>query len=167
MVEFLVNHLKNKILRYYIMKWSTSLGKYAIDRLIPAPAPEDSKFDGIYTYTSEDFKGQNYVITIDIITGEFAVPHRDANNQPAGLMTWQSVAAVTDSEVLEVHESLTATIKGETFTGTALSVANGGFYEEGKPYKFCLTGCGGKELDVVITNVGNGKREAVVKSVTC
>ena len=144
-----------------------TLGQSIIDRVFPSPAsaPEHSEIDGTYTYTSGDFKGQDYVITEDIITGEFAVPTKDVNNTRAGHFTWQSVATVTDSEVLEVHESLTATINGETFTGAALSVAKGGFYEEGKPYKFCLIGCGGKEMHVVITNVGAGLREAVVKSV--
>ena len=147
------------------MNSSISLGKHAFDCLIPASAPEPADIDIIVTYTSDDFKKQDYVKTDDIIIGEFAVPHRDVNNNPTGYFTWQSVATVTDSEVIEVHESLTATIHGETFTGAALSVAKGGFYEEGKPYKFCLIGCGGKELHVVITNVGEGLRQAVAKSV--
>lgn len=147
------------------MNSSINLGKYAIDRLIPASAPEHSEIDGTYTYTSGDFKGQDYVITEDIIIGEFAVPHKGKNNKPTGYFTWQSVATVTDSEVLEVHESLTATFNGETFTGAALSVAKGGFYEEGKPYKFCLHGDHGNYIDITITNVGGGLREAVVNSV--
>ena len=143
-----------------------ALGKLIVDRVFPSPAADEhADIDGTYTYLGTDFKGQDFAKTVDIIIGEFAVPHRDENNIISGIFTWQSVGVVPEGDVIEVHETSTATIKGKTFTGAELSVAKGGFYEEGKPYKFCLQGDHGNYIDITITNVGAGLREAVVESV--
>ena len=128
-----------------------------------------SRVSDIYQYTSKDFKGQDYVTTDNIISGEFMVPLMNYNNEPSGWLSWQDLAYPTNESKLSVQESITISFgnnnNATTYHGSALNVATGGYYDEGTPYKFNVSDGKGNNAVVTITNVGNGVRNMVFERV--
>jgi hypothetical protein len=150
-----------------------------IDHLFP-PAPESEPetkhdhhwiIDGLYTYRSSDFNGQDYKLGTGILTGDFCVPLKNSSGMPVGMISWGCIAqpktADYKSEHLHVLENMTISIgldnNTHTCHGSNLSVSSGGFYEEGTIYKFCVSGCPGEDAIVTIRNVGNEVREVAVE----
>ena len=125
-----------------------------------------SNIYGTYQYTSKDFKGQDYVSNENIISGEFMVPLMNSNNESSGWVSWQDLAYPTSESKWPVQESVTISFgnknNANTYHGSALSVATGGFYDEGTPYKFSVSNGKGDKAVITITNVGNGVRSMVV-----
>jgi len=128
-----------------------------------------SRVSDTYQYTSKDFKGQDYVTTDNIISGEFMVPLMNSNNEPSGWLSWQDLAYPTNESKLSVQESITISFgnnnNATTYHGSALNVATGGYYDEGTPYKFHVSDGKGNNAVVTITNVGNGLRNMVFERV--
>ena len=121
---------------------------------------------GTYHYTSKDFKGQDYVSNENIISGEFIVPIMNSNHESKGWLSWQNLAYPTGEPNMSVQESVTISFGNKnndnTYHGSALSVAKGGYYDEGTPYKFSVSNGKGDKAVITITNVGNGVRSMVV-----
>jgi len=124
---------------------------------------------GTYHYTSKDFKGQDYVSNENIISGEFIVPLVNSDNESQGWVSWQDLAYPTSESKWSVQESVTISFgnnnNATTYHGSALNVATGGFYDEGTPYKFCVSDGKGGNAIITITNVGNGVRNVVFERV--
>ena len=120
-----------------------------------------------YYYTSADFKGQDYVVTPDITTGNFMVPLKDESGKKVGLLSWQSLAyPVEGDEKWSVQEIAVISFglgnDAHTYTGSSLSVATGGYYETNVPYKFCVVSSKQKKLYLTITKTTATGREVVV-----
>jgi hypothetical protein len=120
-----------------------------------------------YYYTSADFKGQDYVVTPDITTGNFMVPLKDESGKKVGLLSWQSLAyPVEGDEKWSVQESAVISFgvdnDAHTYSGSSLSVAAGGYYEMDVPYKFCVVSSKQQKLYLTITKTTATGREVVV-----
>ena len=119
-----------------------------------------------YYYTSADFKGQDYVVTPDITRGEFMVPLVDDSGKKAGLLSWQSLAYPSEGNAKwDVQESVVLSLgvnnDADTYNGSGLSVASGGYYDLYSPYKFCLVSGKQQKLYVTITKTTSIGREVV------
>jgi len=159
-----------------------ALGKLIVDRVFPAAPTNDNTehdltvIDGTYSYISDDFKHQGYVVKKGILFGVWMIPLYD-NESPrkqVGYISWMISAIPEDlnnygNEKISCHDHLTISIgtddKAHTCHGSALNTQTGGYYDEGKEFKFSLSGGPGEDAIVTITNVGNDKREVVVKRV--
>lgn len=128
---------------------------------------EKKEAEAKFFYSSADFLGQDYIQTPNIIRGDFMVPLKNASKENVGWASWQSLAYPPESPEWLVHESLVLSLgngnNARTFNGSASSVANGGFYNLGEEYKFCVKGCR-NEFDVVIKKVSATDREVVIRS---
>ena len=129
--------------------------------------PEEKDVDGKYYYTSADFKGQDYVVTPDITTGNFMVPLKDESGKEVGLLSWQSLAyPVEGDEKWSVQESAVISFgvdnDAHTYSGSSLSVATGGYYEMDVPYKFCVLADTDDKVYLTITKTTATGREVVV-----
>lgn len=145
---------------------------------------DHADIDGTYFYNLRDFSSdipshnnkpdQDYVRQNgNLVVGDFKAPLTDSNAIRRGWISWQCLSYTESSdhtkEHLSVHENLTLTIGTKTGDhtchGSAINVIPGGYYDEGKVYKFCVSGCPGEDANVAITNVGNGVRKVVVNRV--
>jgi hypothetical protein len=146
-------------LTYYCSAHNSMVGTFSLEET------SESNIYGTYQYTSKDFKGQDYVSNENIISGEFIVPLVNSNNESKGWVSWQDLAYPTSESKWPVQESVTISFgnnnNATTYHGSALSVATGGFYDEGTPYKFCVSDGKGGNAIITITNVGNGVRNLV------
>ena len=120
-----------------------------------------------YYYTSDDFKGQDYVVTPDITRGEFMVPLVDDSGKKVGLLSWQSLAYPSEGNAKwNVQESLVISLgvynDADTYNGSALSVATGGYYDMYSPYKFCVVSGKAHKLYVTITKTTATSREVFI-----
>ena len=152
------------------MNHCLTLGKYAVDRLIPVSKPENDVNDTTFSYTSADFKGQDYVTGKDILEGSFMIPLYD-NETPrtqVGWISWKCLGLPDDltnytNVSVPVQEHLRVTLLNNsnepaTYDGCALSESIGGYYNVGKTYKFKLSDNNGTNVTVGIRNIGDGKR---------
>jgi len=162
---------------------SSTLGKMIIDHLFPpAPEPEPEPepehdhhwiIDGLFTYSSSDFNGQDYKLGTGILTGDFHVPLKNSSGMRVGHISWLCTAQPQSDnyqlEKLSVHENMTISFgpdnNAHTCHGSNLSISRGGFYKEGTTYYHEISGHKGGRANVAITNVGNGIRNVDVKSV--
>ena len=146
------------------------------DYVFSQPSDETLHIDGTYSYTSADFGSQDYVDVNGILHGVFIIPLFDnsVERKQIGHLSWDILAETEDvtnygSVDVPCHDHLILTLgmddSAYTCHGSALSVSTGGYYDEGKTYEFCLYGCNGEKTKVVITNVGEGKREVVVERI--
>ena len=122
-----------------------------------------------YHYTSTDFKGQDYVQTENIISGEFIVPLLDSNNVSVGWISWQDLAYPTTDPQWSVQESITISLgtnhNAQTYSGSALNIATGGYYDLGSTYKFYVSDDNGNNAVVTITKIDASVRNVVFEHV--
>lgn len=122
--------------------------------------------NGRYYYTSGDFKGQDYVVTSDITTGNFMVPLKDELDKEVGWLSWQSLAYPTQDTKWSVQESTVISFgvgnDANTYSGSSLSVATGGYYDMDEPYKFCVLADTDDKVYLTIRKITDTMREVVV-----
>ena len=122
--------------------------------------------NGKYYYTSADFKGQDYVVTPDITTGNFMVPLKDESGKKVGFLSWQSLAYPTQDTKWSVQESAVISLglgnDANTYSGSSLSVATSGYYDMDEPYKFCLLADTDDKVYLTIRKITDTMREVVV-----
>ena len=128
-----------------------------------------SSIYGKYHYTSNDFKGQDYVKNENIISGEFIVPLMNSNNESKGWVSWQDLAYPTTDPKWSVQESITISLgtnhNAQTYTGSSLSVATGGYYDLGTTYTFYVSDDNGNNAVVSINKIDNVVRNLVIESI--
>ena len=132
--------------------------------------------DGKYSYNSSDFGSQDYVDKKGILHGVFIIPLFDnaVDRNQIGYISWDILAETEDVNNyghvdVACHDHLIVSFGTDnhayTCHGSALSVSTGGYYDEGKEYKFCVYGRNNKKMNIVITNVGGGNREVDVVTI--
>ena len=128
-----------------------------------------SSIYGKYHYTSNDFKGQDYVKNENIISGEFIVPLMNSNNESKGWVSWQDLAYPTTDPKWSVQESITISLgtnhNAQTYTGSSLSVATGGYYDLGTTYTFYVSDDNGNNAVVSINKIDNVVRNVIFERV--
>ena len=147
------------------------------DYVFSQPSDETLHIDGTYSYTSADFGSQDYVDVNGILHGVFIIPLFDnaVQRNQIGYLSWDILAETEDvtnygSVDVPCHDHVIVSFGMDndayTCNGSALSVSTGGYYDEGKVYEFCVYGRNNEEMKIAITNVGEGKREVVVESIS-
>ena len=110
-----------------------------------------------------------FIIIVIIIHSDSLSLSLNSNNESKGWVSWQDLAYPTTDPKWSVQESITISLgtnhNAQTYTGSSLSVATGGYYDLGTTYTFYVSDDNGNNAVVSINKIDNVVRNVIFERV--